>query len=105
MLGLPVLSNRCLADRCFDTDVFSRKVCKKVDGCFSLGVDRRDLRRVLCAIPRGAPTLQSSHKRKQPSKRGSLVFGNHFVHDIASLIYLTISSTLIVLLHCPCNES
>ena len=30
----------------------------------SLCVDRRDLRSMQCAIPRGAPTLQSTHKRK-----------------------------------------
>ena len=31
---------------------------------FSLCVDRRDLRSMQCAIPRGAPTLQSTDKRK-----------------------------------------
>ena len=43
--------------KCFSTHV----------RCSSLCVDRRDLRSMQCAIPRGAPTLQSSHKRKQPS--------------------------------------
>ena len=44
---------------------FSYGLCEPCS--LSLCVDRRDLRSMQCAIPRGAPTLQSSHKRKQPS--------------------------------------
>ena len=41
---------------------FSYGLCEPCS--LSLCVDRRDLRSMKCAIPRGAPTLQSTHKRK-----------------------------------------